>query len=482
MAFQSSQPYATGRASNVVGRDPQTGRRRCGVRPGLTAFTSGVTGAPYNWCPVSYVNSGTKIGVSVVTANGAFVWNGASWSEHITTAPGTDFSTVACYLQQLYMARGGDTLIRQSLTGAAGAGATITPSAGTVPTNCGIVCAHGDRLFVAGDTSNPHVVYACKIADPTDWDYSVTNDDSAAWVSSGPTGGAISEPVTALLEHTRDCLLIGCTDSTYVIRGNPITGETVIISHEVGPLMQSAWCHDSQGTCYIFTRDGLYMMPPGCGDFLKSVSRESLPDELVAVNPGAGDKVSIAYDHRWRGLHIYVTYGGSETDVYYFFDLQDLAWWPMAFASNAPVLGVPIKRSMTTEKSGLVAFTSAGAGFQFDRDSTESIAAELWLGPIMLGPDGYEGIFHSLTARISELNSGGEVPWEIYVGDSPEEAFFSTAAFTGDAWDVEGLNCWQHVRSRGNAAYVRLFTTDQQRWAFEGAPARLTLSAMSRRG
>ena len=53
----------------------------------------------------------------------------------------------------------------------------------------------------------------------------------------------------------------------------------------------------------MMTRDGLYIMPPGCGSPPQSVSREFLPKELLNIDTSAY-AVSMAYDLRLRGAHL----------------------------------------------------------------------------------------------------------------------------------------------------------------------------------
>lgn len=465
-AYQWQEPFTTPLCNNVWPTDQANGRGRIGTRPGLTAFASNPTGTPYNWCYANWHNSGLKVGVGLTTANGCFVWNGSAWVEHITTAPGTDFSTPCVIGQTLIMARGGGTTLYQTLTAGAGTGTALGshPSvAGTPPTDCGLAINHGSRLILGGDTTDQQILYLSRSGNAFyDFDYPQT--DAAAAVAL-----AFKEPITALASHTRDCLLVGMTDSLDVVRGTE-TGAMLIetISHEVGPLMQAAWCHDSQGTLWMLTRDGLYTMAPGCGDSLKSISREIIPDELLAIDPGAGDHVSVCYDQRWRGLHIYVDYA-SGTDVHYFFDLQIGGFWPMSFGATLR-LAVPIKRSMTAAKSGMIALDVNSNAYQFDRGSTEAVDSHLAYGPVKLSDQGFYGILVDLTARLS--SGSGDVAYEIYSGHSPEEAHAAMVAGTPVAfsgtWTIEGLSYHEQPMVGDECVFIKLLDVDNSDWNHEG--------------
>jgi hypothetical protein len=473
-AYQWQKPYTTAHVLNCLPFDQANGRGRIGTRPGLTAFASSPTGAPYNWCYVNYHNSGLKVGVAITTANGCFVWTGAAWVEWITTATGTDFSTPTQIGQTLIMARGGATTLYQDLaSGSGGAGTALgdhpnilgglDPSGGTPPTDCGLALSHGSRLVLAGDTTDQQIVYLSRSGNIFyDFDYAET--DPAAAVAL-----AFKEPVTALLSHTRDCMLVGMTDSLDVVRGTE-TGAMLIetLSHEVGPLMQSAWCHDATGRLWMFTRDGLYTMQAGCGDAVESVSRESLPAELIAVDPGAGDKVSVCYDHRWRLIHILVNFNSGD-DVWFAYDLDGKGFWPLS-SSNTWNLAVPIKRSMTTAKSGTILLTTSSSAYQMDRGSGESVTSYVSYGPKKLSDQGYVGKLVDFAARLS--SGSGDVDYEIYSGNSPEEAYAKMLAGTPIAFSgrltIEGHSYLDHPMVTDECFYAKLKSVAAADWSHEG--------------
>ncbi len=466
-AYQNQPPFTTAAVLNCFPYDQANGRGRIGTRPGLSTFDSSPSGTPYNWCPVSYHNSGLKVGVAVTTSGGCYVWTGAAWVEWITTAPGTDFATPTVIAQTLIMARGGSSTLYQTMSSGSGGAGTALGShpdvEGTPPTDCGLALTHGSRLVLAGDTTDQQIVYLSR-ADNVFYDFDYAQVDPAAAVAL-----AFKEPVTALLSHTRDCMLVGMTDSLDVVRGTE-TGAMLIetLSHEVGPLMQSAWCHDATGRLWMMTRDGLYTMQAGCGDAVESVSREVLPDELLAIDPGAGDKVSVAYDHRWRGLHIIVNYN-SGTDVWFFFDLDSKGFWPQS-SSHTWNLAVPIKRSSTTAKSGTILLTTSSNAYQLDRGSSESVDSYLVYGPVKLSSQGTYGILVDITARLA--SGAGDVDYAVFGGHSPEEAYARVVAGTPVAfsgrWTIEGLSYYDQPMVGDECVYIKLTDVSNSDWNHEG--------------
>lgn len=504
-AYAAQGPSTTPDALNIFPTDWTTGRERGGSRPGLISFGASPSGTPYAWCPVTYqasagtgVVKGVKRGVAVCTSSGTYVHTrfddtSQAWTQEIATAPGDDFSTCAMFLQTLvqtsqgmnyptikWMA-GGDSPWK-SVTVPTGNGSLQTVIAGynseqgttypLPPEYCGIAVIHGDRLVLGGGKNDPHVVYFSAVGNILDWDVASDFTDGA-FATSGAGGGTISEPVTALIPHNNDCLLIGGPDSLYVLRGNPrIGGYLFTLSHTTGPLMQSAWCKAGNDYTYMLTREGLWSMRPGCGEPMESVSRESLPDELIGINPGLGHRVCMGYDARFRGIHIYVDKTSSKSG--WFYDLQTGGFWPIIYGTGETWSGeaihlcVEYKATMTSDRTGLTLIKSGGTAHTLDRtDTSESFTSKLWVGPINIGGSPHsEGVLSDIGAVLGE--GSDPVSWTAYSGDSPQEAYNSPSyTYTGVDWDRQGLNYKQHPRIRGTSAYVKMTASGTERIQFE---------------
>lgn len=485
-AVQKPPVYSTIRAVNVWDSTWPSGRQRGGTRPGLTSV--GSIGAPYSWIEANWLASGVlRRGVAVTNSGGTSVsTDGSSWnaSAGITTAPGSDFSSAAIYMGQLIQSSIGTQYARFNTMGSgAGAGSSLTHG----PTYCGIVVAHGDRLFFMGDKNNAQIVYAMRIGGDSvtpgtlntadAFDYSVpTTDAGGAWANAGAEGGKLGEAITCGISHSSQCLLIGCLDSIYVIYGNPkSTGELKTLSPGVGPLMQAACAHDAQGNLWFMARDGLYIVPSGCGAPPQSMSKGKLPAELRNCDPGAGDWCAVGYDIRFGGIHIFVDKAsGGDSHWFYSMASEDFSlrgFYENTFSNGPMRLAPDFKSVRDATKSAMMPISSGGSVYQFDSSSTsESFAAELWYGPLALGGSGAEGILHKLMTTLAE--NSGHLSWEIYVGGSAQEAFNSTAAYSSTTpWTRAGLNYANDCRMRGAFAYLRVFSTGSTRWAMENVDA-----------
>ncbi len=488
-AYASQAPYTVADCNNFWPTDWGTGRERGATRPGLTATGASLgagAGVPYNWVEAVWVDTDAspdtpKRGVAVTTATGTYITvDGVTWVEHITTNPGTAFSCPAVYLQTLFQARYGDTTLYRNLDGSAGAGTALgshpqiaIDSLPPPPTDCGIVCAHGDALWLAGSRTNAQTVYRSRQGAFWDFDTSAV-DPGASWNSSGPEGGIIGKNVTALLSHGNECLLVGCISSLYTILGNPkANGRTKVLSNYVGPLMQSAWCKGPDDRTYMMTGDGLFRIDSACASYPYSISGEQLPAELRNISPGAGDFCSIGYDRKFRGVHIYVDYA-SGGDVHFFYNLQEDrigeppkgGFWPMSFASTLR-LCPHLDSAQTSTKSALLPINATGTVYQFDTASAEAIDSYLDYGAIKLAPDGREGVLYSVQGAISE--NSGDVAISGRYGHTPTEAFAATGESIGTMTRSSAvtMNHKMYAKRRGAACYLRIEDVSQSKIGVE---------------
>lgn len=507
LAFQSQPPATTPACLNVWPIDVETGRGRGGVRPGLSTIGS-VGGAPYAWCPAPYLDgSGVpREGIAVTYASGTRIsLSGADWGSppSITTSPGTTLSSCEVYNGYLFQARGGGTCRVKQLP--AGSESDLTVSfydpptnaepKGTAPTNCGIVIRHADRLFLMADTTNYHVVYASATGDHTNWDYSDITE-GGAFINSGAEGGQVGHQITAAIRHSHNILLVGGPGGITAFSGNPRASGSKVVNDTFGPLSNTAWCkgidRDGNDNTYVMTVDGLYMIPDGSLQMIK-LSKRKVPNELQGRIPtlasngnNTGTKVAIGFDNRWEAIHIYVDETLSD-DVSYTYSITQDSYWPTSYASPLRLFPVfPNLQSLT--KSAVYPISSGGTGYQFDTASSETLASYVIVGPIMLGDEDSEGILHSITAALAK--NSDNVDWEVYAGDSVEQAYDKAIAGTspdyqGEEWFYSApqyFNNRQHPRVRGHSCYLKIYGANDQRWLIEDIVVRLSPAGIRRHG
>lgn len=271
-------------------------RERGGSRPGLGKAMAAQLGGG---APVRALGTIQFVTADQLQRRLVAISNGALWMENASQAMvsiGGTFNSqkqiqMAERNQILYIADHSDVAATSSTTNQPKklnpTGPTIsnwTAADGTIPYGSIPLVNWRDRAVFAGGTTSPFGVFASRQGDFEDWDYSET-DVGAAWALNLADAGQMGDSVMALVPHSDDCLVIFCSTSTWVMRGDPGFGGTVDnVSRHVGSLGPTAWCITPEGMIVWMSADGLYQMPGGCAattDGIKSLSREKMPEELV---------------------------------------------------------------------------------------------------------------------------------------------------------------------------------------------------------
>lgn len=482
-AIQSQAPFTTAAALNVYPIDTGTGRARGGVRPVLKQLAS--TGfAPYHWTKISYLDTTIKEGILVCNAGGTYsTLDGVTFTERIATNPASSFASCAVYNGMIYQASYGANTRQATVLGASEADLSVSyydpPTnslpKGTAPTGCGVVWVHQDRLALAKD----HQVYMSAVGDATNWDYTDVTS-GGPWTNTGSEGGQLGHAVIGAINHNYDISLVGSPRSIYAVLGNPRVSGTRRVSDSIGPLNNNCWCKgiDANGdnSTFLLSYDGLYMIPAGDYSKLVKLSKNKIPVELTGTNPAAGDVACIGFDNMWSGIYITIN-PNSGSDVNYFYHIPTDSYWPLALPITPQVYATfPAVQSVV--RSSILPIGTGGSVRQFDNaalqgGSNESIDSYLLLGPIRLSGADREGMLVSLTAALA--TGSEDVNWEVYAGDTAEEAYTKAIAatspdFTGTKWTYSSgrhLNYWQYPRVRGAYMYLRIADVANERWLIE---------------
>jgi hypothetical protein len=304
-AYSRQAPYSTPDAQNVwpdsagvptAATQSDYIRERGGSRPGLAKALAAQIGggAPIRALGTIQFITGSQLNRRLVgISNGALSMEDSTgaWASVGGTFNSQKQLQMAERNQILYIADHSDVVANSSSTNQpkklVPTGPTVsnwTASDGTIPYGSITLVNWRDRAVFGGGTTSPFGVFASRQGDFEDFDYSET-DTGAAWALNLADAGQMGDSVMALVPHSDDCLVIFCSTSTWIMRGDPGFGGTVDnISRHVGCLGQNAWCITPEGFIVWLSGDGLYMMPGGCSattDGVKSLSREKMPEELV---------------------------------------------------------------------------------------------------------------------------------------------------------------------------------------------------------
>lgn len=342
----------------------------------------------------------------------------------------------------------------------------LEATAGQVPTGCPLVCRYLDRLVVAGAEIAPHVWYMSRQGDPADWDYSQT-DNQRAMAGTSSEAGVPGSPITAMVPHSDDYLVMGCRNSLWRLRGDPAYGGSLdALSHTVGIVGPKAWCLGPAGELIFLSLDGLYALPPGGDSVPVSLSRESLPQEFLDLDPSTTTAL-LEYDVQGRGVHIYLTPESPDARTHWWLDWDRKTFWPVSLHGDHEPTATCALQSTAVEDSGVILGGRDGTLRRLsdlaETDCGEVFSSRVALGPIPLASDSWTGTMLSLDAVMAE--GSGPVSWEVCPALTFEGAAKATAASSGQ-W-AAGLNAKVYPAGRGQAFVLRLAGTPGRRWAME---------------
>lgn len=281
------------------------------------------------------------------------------------------------------------------------------------------------------------VIFASRMGDYTNWDYSVDVSDSRrAFAIQLAEAGEVGDDVVALIPHKDMAMLAATATSLWVVRGDP-TGDGSVrnISRDVGIVGAKAWCRDHLDRYYFLSSHGLYTVGAG-GDGLQALSEDFIPEQLTGVTDA---DTTLVYDHETRGVYIHIPTAG----VSWLFDTERQGFWPFK-----------------------VGYTGSHVA----------------MGPIMLG-DG--NTFGRLIQLHGILGQGSvDVVWRILVADTAEQVSANAKAaiealvagnppaniHSSGTWTGSGANHRSYPRARGKYMILLLSSTSGN-WAWEGANA-----------
>jgi len=342
----------------------------------------------------------------------------------------------------------------------------MTATAGQVPTGCPLICRHLDRIVLAGAEIAPHVWYMARQSDPLDWDYS-QEDSQRAVAGTASDAGVPGDPITALVPHNDDYLVIACRNSLWRLLGDPAYGGSLnSVSHTVGIVGPTAWCLGPAGELIFLSFDGLYALPTGADASPIPLSREVLPREFQNLNPDMLT-VSLEYDLHDGGVHIFLTSVMFNSRTHWWFDWSRKTFWPVSMIEDHEPTATCAYQSRVIEDSSVILGCRDGKLRRFselaENDCGTTYETYAVIGPIPLARDSLVGKLYSIDAVMAD--GSGDVTWAAVGSLTPEGAINDDASDTG-TWSDE-LNATVHPACRGQAMSLKITGTAGRKWAVE---------------
>jgi hypothetical protein len=309
-----------------------------------------------------------------------------------------------------------------------------------------------------------HLWYMSRAGDPGDWDYSPSALDAGRAVAGSSTdAGYIGEAVTALIPFSDDYLIFGCSNSLWVLRGDPAAGGRIDnLSYEIGIVSPRAWCHGSLGEVYFLSTDGIFRLAPGPTVSPEALSRDKLPRELKHIN-ARNSRITLAYDPDARCVLINATPG-----THWVYDIRSGAFWQDTLrVGHQPYSAMNFKTDVEGYSGAVIGGNDGYIrtySVQCETDDGYPIDSYVDLGPFRIGDDLHEGKLKQLEATLAY--GSGPVEWSIRAGYCGESAQKGTDSASGE-WSGDGLQFTDRPRVRGGAIVVRLASYGQLGWVIE---------------
>lgn len=477
-------PYSTPFARNVRPDSAEGKRERGGSRPGMVKFYAQPLGGMTKIQmleSIDYLSSNALVTRTVAVSAGNVYVESTAGSLSLLGAGGqvsaTKILQSSVIDQKMYIADYDSDPAVSSAARApkvyspvAGTFATLTATAGTIPYGCPITCEWRSRLLFAGGTTEPYGIFASKQNDATNWDYSETGS-GAAWSMAATENGKIGEPVTAMHAFSDLCLIIGCTTSLWILRGDPTFGGALDnLSDCIGVIDKNACCRTPDGLFVFLSHDGLYAIPAGCDSARhpQSLSRERLPDEMRNINV-ANYAVSLAYDVSGRGIHIFITPHTAGAASHWWFDWETKSFWEVTLDEDHQPFCAHPKRNFPSSESEVLLGCRDGYVRRFhtgyDDDDGVEFESLLWIGPFGDPSQMSDTLISKMQVTLGA--SSGDVDFSLITGNSPQQAYQDGEAQYTGVFDA-GHGGVHHPRVRATASFMTMSGRNNVGWTWEG--------------
>lgn len=333
------------------------------------------------------------------------------------------------------------------------------------PYGCRILTRWQGRLVWGGTANDPQNWFMSAINDGRDYDYTASTE-AAAVAGNNSDFGVFGEPLRTAIPFTDDYLLFGCEGSLWRLSGNPMAGGALdSVTYKTGVLDRFAWCAGPGGQIWFMGPDGMHVVGATGRGEPKMLSSYRLPSELTDLNP-LTNEVILQWDHRVRGVFVYITPRATGDTVHYFFDPERGAFWPDQYPANVgPVIAHSVS-ARTGSVQGLLMGGRDGYIRQYDPeaalDDGETIQSYCQFAPqYLMGHPSVEGTLTSLEAVLGDGN--GTLDYELRTAATHKDALTSRRVHRGN-WRLDGAQSAVRQRLRGISVALKVSNERADQW------------------
>ncbi|MDD5457870.1 MAG: hypothetical protein PHF37_00530 [Phycisphaerae bacterium] len=299
---------------------------------------------------------------------------------------------------------------------------------GKMPDEPTIVALYRGRIVLSGDKNSPHVIYMSEVANPFNFSYGGDDAVGAAAASGGYLGN-IGDIVTACIPYRDDYMLIGCSQTMWLMRGDPASGGSIDqISFTAGLFDKTSFAWDSEDNLYFLDCNGIYLIPAGFGAVAK-LTQNTLPDfnTEFALTPDV-HRVTFAYDRKKHGLLICKTDVDTGDNQDFWLDLRTSGFFPEKYPADCSVYSADYYSADDPAYRELLLGCRDGYIRVFDmrlykdqaNDTEQPIESYMLIGPGQIASENMQSILTEILFVLSEESN--MLDYELYTAKTAQAA------------------------------------------------------------
>ena len=335
---------------------------------------------------------------------------------------------------------------------------------------CSIMARYRGRIVMAGLASDPQNWFMSEAGNPYNWNYgTVPITVTMPIAGNNSDAGLVGDTITCLAPYNDDLMVIGGTQSIWLMRGDPADGGRIdAISHLVGIIGPNAWCLDAQGNMYFFGGGVFYRMGPVSASTMYQKTLGGMPeplsrgrlDNVFSKVDGAHSNVQLVWDETLHGVHIFITplfpTDGSIPAIHYWWDARTDSFWPMQFPLGCGPTAATVFQSPNSTTRAVLVGGQDGYIRQIDAtandDDGESIYSQVAWGPQNAGSVHKNSRINRLTTILDQTSD--PVTVNLYAAQSPQEVVqVSDIAFS---YQASPVNRYAIPRVQGNSLLLEI--------------------------
>lgn len=413
------------------------------------------------------VCTGTKTGGFMVASGGSAAYLPA---KTVRMAPGLGGATPYAYIVDGFSYKRLDLNL--------GVLSAWTPTAGdflqgsTDPAKkANSIVRHRQRLYQYRLPTDPFNFKCCRYGDANDWDdVPVTSDGYEAVSGDNSDIGLPPFAITCMAPFNADNLIVGGEKALAIMPGDPAQdGVFDDLTDKTGICGDLAYARDQRGNLFIMGYGGVWMLPRGTRELI------NLTDGKIGGGPSTRrmrawlnsidfsvTRVILAWDSQDQGLRVLLhKLDGTPSDVpCAYWDQRTDSWW----LDTVPD-GLTATAACDISDSDGSEYLLLGCADGYLRrrndsalmDDGRTIAAELWLPTLAVGPN-RRCVLRAVAATLGR--EGDEAAYGVVGADQPDLLLSTTPTATG-LWRGTRQN---QIRPEvgGQAVAVRLSTPEDR--------------------